>query len=156
MMEEIKFEPLKKEHKKIFLRLVNDPLVLNYITSYKNPYLPEHFDKFIKRIYSHKKPVEFTFAINFRKKFVGIIEIFKIKKTKAEIGFWIGSRYHNKGIGTKAINFIKQYALSLNISELCADTINDNKGAINILERNGFSKYKKISNISSVYRYKNS
>jgi len=153
-MEKIEFEPLKKKHKKRFLKLINDSLVLKYITSYENPYLPEHFDKFIKRIYSHKKPVEFTFAINFRKKFVGIIEIFKIKKRKAEIGFWIGSHYHNKGIGTKAINFIKKYASSLNISELYADTINGNKGAIKILERNGFSKHKKISNISSIYRCK--
>jgi RimJ/RimL family protein N-acetyltransferase len=152
-VEKIEFEPLKKKHKKRFLKLVNDPLVLKYITSYKKPYLPEHFDNFIKRIYSHKKPVEFTFAIIFRKRFVGIIEIFNIKKKKSEIGFWIGSGYHNKGIGTKAIRFIKEYASSLNLSELYADIMENNKAAVKILKRNGFSKYKKISNISTIYKY---
>ena len=151
-MRKIEFELLRKKHKKEFLKLVNDPLVLKYITSYKNPYLSEHFDKFIKRIYSHKKPIEFTFAIKFRNRFAGIVEIFKIKKRKAEIGFWIGSNYQNKGIGARAINFIKEYASSLNISRLYADTLNNNKGAIKILERNGFSKYKNVSNASSVYR----
>ena len=152
MIKKIEFEPLKKKHKKRFLKLVNDPLVLEYITSYKKPYLPEHFDEFIQRIYSNKKPAEFTFAINLRKRFAGIVEIFNIKKKKAEIGFWIGSNYHNKGIGTKAVKFIKEYASSLNLSELYADSMEKNKAAAKILKRNGFSEYKKISNISTVYR----
>ncbi len=73
-----------------------------------------------------QKPVT-TFAIEFDRKFCGIISLVKqndIYRKSAEIGYWLGEPYWNKGIITIAVKLITDYGLNqLNLIRIFAGVI---------------------------------
>ena len=61
------------------------------------------------------------------------------KSHSAEIGYWIGEAYWNKGIGTDALFQMTDYAFhKLNLKKLFAPVIEGNSASMRILEKCGY------------------
>jgi RimJ/RimL family protein N-acetyltransferase len=109
---------------------------------FPRPYTPEHAVEFIKSA-SGQNPL-MVFAIIHEEKFAGVIGLVPqadVHRFSAEIGFWIGEPYWNKGIATKAVKSIVDYAFNkISFNRLFAGVFEYNTASMKVLERAGFVK----------------
>ncbi len=105
------------------------------------PYTLKDAEYFIDLI-QDENPIN-NFAITFQYKFCGMIGVrpmTDVYRYSAEIGYWIGEPYWNKGIGTKAIGLCTQYAFDqLKMYRVFANVFEYNTTSIKVLEKNGFT-----------------
>jgi len=76
-----------------------------------------------------------------QKRLVGVVGLHDIEPTNrtAEIGYFIGPEYWNRGYGTEAVSLAVEYAFTwLNLRKLFARVYEPNRPSIAILESNGF------------------
>jgi [ribosomal protein S5]-alanine N-acetyltransferase len=86
---------------------------------------------------------------------IGLKNIDLINK-KANLGYWIGEEYWDRGIATECVGLIINYAFSsdLGLREVIAYVFPENKASIRVLEKNGMEKngevneYHEMSEIS--------
>ena len=116
-----------------------------------HPYTVENALNFIDSSQSDFKSLKaVNFAIQYKnneneniKGLVGIISLKNIEsdKKKANVGYWIGELYWNKGIATESVALIINYAFSvLGLEEIYAYVYSENKASIRVLEKNGMTK----------------
>ena len=73
-------------------------------------------------------------------KVIGLKSIDLVNR-KANLGYWIGEGYWNKGIATAAVQLVISYAFStLGLEEIYACVFLENKASIRVLEKNGMNK----------------
>lgn len=98
--------------------------------------------KGIKDIFSKKR--DYKFAIIYNEKFVGSIAIYKNDEKDYEIGYFILPKYRKKGIATKAIRKIVNYAFrKLKLKKIKAETDSTNLSSIKSLKNNEFKLTKR-------------
>ena len=106
------------------------------------PYSSEDADHFLN-IISKQDPVT-TFAIEYKELFCGVIGLFlqeDVYRKSAEIGYWLGEPFWNKGIMTKAVDLICHYGFeNLDIVRIHTGIFEYNKASMAVLEKNGFVK----------------
>lgn len=106
------------------------------------PYSSEDADHFLN-IISKQDPVT-TFAIEYKELFCGVIGLFlqeDVYRKSAEIGYWLGEPFWNKGIMTKAVDLICHYGFEhLDIVRIHTGIFEYNKTSMAVLEKNGFVK----------------
>lgn len=81
------------------------------------------------------------FAITQREdsQLVGAISLIDIQPTQAEVGYWIGVDYWNKGYGTEATRTITQFGFEeLKLKQLVAKHLTRNPASGKVLEKSGF------------------
>ncbi len=124
--------------------------ISKYLYEVPYPYKIDDALNFIKSscndFKSHKV---INFAIDYKNKSeysnllvgtIGIKDIDYINK-KANIGYWIGKKYQNKGIATECIKLVVDYAFGiLKLEEISAFVFPNNNSSIRVLEKNGFIK----------------
>lgn len=139
----IKLRKLETSDKSVIAKLLNNKKIWNNLTN-KIPYPyterdAEIFLKFIERDKHHK-----AFAIEFNREFCGIIGLIKqqdVREKSAEIGYWIGEPFWNKGITTEAVKLITEYGFSnLNIIRIYSTVFEYNIASMKVLEKNGYKK----------------
>ena len=85
---------------------------------------------------------QLTFAIEYQGKLCGVAGLLKhadIYKNTAEIGYWIGEPYWNKGIATRAVKLLTEYGLRhLNYARLQTGIFEHNKSSMKVLEKCGY------------------
>ena len=107
-----------------------------------------------------------TFAIDYKNKsqsfqllsgIIGIKDIDYVNK-KANIGYWIGKQYQDKGIVIECIKLVINYAFDmLELEEVSAYVFPDNNPSIRVLEKNGFVKTSEVNEYHPLsYRFRNS
>ncbi|WP_209319720.1 GNAT family N-acetyltransferase [Ancylomarina longa] len=75
-----------------------------------------------------------------------------VYRKSAELGYWLGEDYWNKGIMTKAVKQMVEYAfLNLNIVRLFAYVFEGNNASCRVLEKAGFI----LESIQKMAIYKN-
>ncbi|MCD6544132.1 MAG: GNAT family N-acetyltransferase [Flavobacteriaceae bacterium] len=119
----------------------NNPNIAKYLTDgFPYPYLKANGEKFIKYA-TADNPVH-IFAIDINGEAVGGIGIHPqtdIQKKNAELGYWLAEPFWGKGIMTKAIKQITDFAFStFEINRIFARPFGNNPGSQKILEKNGF------------------
>ncbi|MEK6943560.1 MAG: GNAT family protein [Nanoarchaeota archaeon] len=88
-----------------------------------------------------KNKKEINFAIDINGKVVGGIGFNHIECHKAEMGYWLGKKYWNKGIITKAVNLVTDYGLNnLKLIRIYATVFSFNKKSSRVLVKNGYKK----------------
>ena len=106
------------------------------------PYTTEDADHFLN-IISKQDPVT-TFAIEYKELFCGVIGLFLLEdvyRKSAEIGYWLGEPFWNKGIMTKAVDLICHYGFEqLDVVRIHTGIFEYNKASMTVLEKNGFVK----------------
>lgn len=123
------------------VKYANNPNIAKYLTDgFPYPYLKENGKKFIKYA-TADNPVH-IFAIDINGEAVGGIGIHPqtdIQKKNAELGYWLAEPFWGKGIMTKAIKQITDFAFStFEINRVFARPFGNNPGSQNILKKNGF------------------
>jgi len=59
----------------------------------------------------------------------------------AELGYWLGSNYWNRGIATQVVKTFTQSLFdNTDVARLFVSVVSDNKPSIRVLEKNGFTR----------------
>ncbi|MEP6749035.1 MAG: GNAT family protein [Bacteroidota bacterium] len=85
-----------------------------------------------------------VFGIEYEKNFCGIISLIAqpdVYMKSAEVGYWLGEPFWNKGIITTAVKMITDYGLNqLNFIRIFAGVFEYNIPSMRALEKNGYKK----------------
>src|ERR1700741_4978941 len=112
--EKIRLRPLKQEDQKILALLANNKNIADNLRDYfPFPYTERHADEFIHL--TEKLNSQTTFAIEFDGNFCGVIGLIPqqdVYRKTAEIGYWIGEPYWNKGIATVTVKLLTDYGFN--------------------------------------------
>ncbi len=123
------------------VNLANNKEVSRYLTdSFPYPYTQEDAIWWLKEGYSQNNMV--NFAITLENEIIGGIGITPNRGWRshlAEIGYWIGEPYWNKGYTTWALSEMTSYAFTgLKIKKLYAPVFEANIGSMRVLEKCGY------------------
>ena len=78
-------------------------------------------------------------AIDIYGSVIGAVALENIKKHKAELGYWLGKKYWNKGIMTEAIRIMTDIGFKkLKLARIYAYTFPKNTSSRKVLEKNGY------------------
>ena len=131
------------------------------------PYRIEDALNFIKSSYDNFKSYKaITFGIEYKNMLesklplvgtIGIKDIDYVNK-KANIGYWIGKQYQDKGMATECVKLVVNYAFDvLKLEQISAYVVHDNNPSTKVLEKNGFVKTRKVNEYHPLSnRYRNS
>lgn len=119
----------------------NNPRVAAFMTDqFPHPYTTEAAEQFINKTMQYN-PAQ-VFAITIDNKAIGGIGIYPqtdISRMNAEIGYWLGETFWNKGIITKCIPKIVEYGFStFDIDRIFARPFGTNIASQKALEKCGF------------------
>jgi ribosomal-protein-alanine N-acetyltransferase len=91
-----------------------------------------------------QEKLQMTFAIEFDGRFCGVISLVgkqDVYRKTAEIGYWIGEPFWNKGIATEAVKLITDYGLNqLDYIRIHTGVFEFNIASMKVLEKNGYNK----------------
>lgn len=120
----------------------NEKISRNLRDGFPNPYTLTDAENFLQS-FSNQDPVTF-FGIDFNGEYVGNISLVPgqdVYRKSAEIGYFIGEAYWNKGIVTTAVNLISEYGFAhLGIIRIQTGVFEYNEASIHVLEKCGFVK----------------
>ncbi|MCL4392935.1 GNAT family N-acetyltransferase [Patescibacteria group bacterium] len=85
-------------------------------------------------------------ALNQKNEFIGFAVLLKTKQKESEIDIYIHRNYRNKGIGQIILKTIIEYTKYINVDTIHLKVRKNNKKAINLYQKIGFSQTKQIKN----------
>lgn len=107
-----------------------------------HPYTLDDAFFFINLIKDEQPQV--SFAIEYDGAFCGMIGLIPQKdvyRLTAEIGYWLGEPFWNKGIITKAVALVTNYGFNvLGLIRIYTGIFEYNTGSMKVLEKNGYKK----------------
>lgn len=115
---------------------------------FPHPYTEKDAKEFIELCNSEKPKV--TFAIDLGKELVGVtgLELQKdVYRKSAEIGYWVGEAYRNKGVATEAVKLMVNYGFEkLNLNRIYSGVFEYNRASQKVLLKCGFTYEGKFTN----------
>ncbi|HNY08100.1 MAG TPA: GNAT family protein [Bacteroidales bacterium] len=140
----------------------NEKISQNLRDGFPHPYTLNDARTFIKNC-MNQNPIT-TFAIEYNGEHVGNVGLMPgqdVYRKSAEIGYFIGEPYWNKGIATIAINLITEYGFKdLGLVRIHAGVFEYNNASMHVLEKCGYERdaiFKKAivkkNSIWDEYRY---
>jgi RimJ/RimL family protein N-acetyltransferase len=139
----VTLRPFRPEDKERLAELANNEKVaVNLRDGFPHPYTLADAEKFLEIAIS-KKPMQ-MFAIEFEGEYVGNIGVHlksDVYRSGAEIGYFLGEPYWNKGIMSRAVNLVCDYGFrELNIIRIDTGVFEFNPTSMRVLEKCGFVK----------------
>lgn len=139
----VKIRPLKEKDAEPMAQLANNINISeNLRDGFPHPYTLENAKSFIALFKDHNET--FIFAIEYNGEYVGNIGLVSetdVYRKSAELGYFIGEPYWNKGITTKAINLICEFGFQkLDIVRIHCGVFEYNLASQRVLEKCGFQK----------------
>lgn len=124
-------------------QLANNIKIYNNVRdAFGHPYTEQNAADFIEN-QAHSNS-EIVFVIEGNGHFCGLCGLIlqeDVYRKSAEIGYWLGEPYWGKGMATKAIALLVDYAFSeVQLNRLFASVFEYNKASMRVLEKNGFQK----------------
>lgn len=120
----------------------NKKISQNLRDGFPHPYTLSDAESFIKKCLEQKTIT--TFAIEYKGEYVGNIGLMigqDVYRKSAEIGYFIGEEYWNKGITTKAVNLITEFGFKeLELIRIHTGIFEFNTSSMRVLEKCGFTK----------------
>ncbi|MGB8359643.1 MAG: GNAT family N-acetyltransferase [Bacteroidales bacterium] len=120
----------------------NEKISINLRDAFPHPYTLADAEEFINMCL-RQKPLQ-VFAIEYDGKYVGNIGLHKqsdVYSKSAELGYFIGEPYWNKGITTRAVNLICEYGFKeLDIVRIYSGIFEYNPASQRVLEKCRFEK----------------
>lgn len=137
----IQLRTLRIDDAEAFAAHANDPEIANNLTNgFPHPYTIDHAKKFIELAASHEP--QQIFAITYNDEVVGAIGIHPqhdIHCKNAELGYWLAKSHWGKGIVSKVIPEVVQYAFHhFDIERVYARPFGSNIASQRVLEKSGF------------------
>jgi RimJ/RimL family protein N-acetyltransferase len=139
--DDIKLRQFKISDSTRMVELANNKNISrNLRDGFPHPYTLEHAREFIARCMALQPPT--LFAIEYKGEYVGNIGLVKgndVYRKSAEVGYFIGEQYWNKGIATVALNLACEYGFSkLDVVRIHAGVYEHNLASQRVLEKAGF------------------
>ncbi len=141
--KEIILRKLLKSDAQRLQMLANDKGVSdNLRDGFPNPYTMKDALDFIEK--SSQPALNNLFAIEYKGEYVGNIALIiesDVYRKSAEIGYFIGRPYWNKGIATKSVELITNYGFeTLGLARIHTGIFEYNLASMRVLEKNGYIK----------------
>ena len=138
----ISLRALKKSDAAQIAALANDPVIGSTLRDiFPYPYTIEDAHRFID--FTSINNAFHCWGICTNKTLAGVISIIRqddVYRHSGEIGFWLGTNYHNQGIMTEAVNLACQHAFAkLKFIRIFACVFENNEASKRVLIKNGFS-----------------
>ena len=134
--------PFRKGDEKSLQRNINDKYIYRYTSRIPYPYTMSDAKKWVKKCINNdknNKKTSINFAIDINGEIIGGIGFDSIEKHKAEIGYWLGKKYWNKGIITESVRLITKLGFDkLKLRRITAHVFPKNKASARILENNDY------------------
>jgi [ribosomal protein S5]-alanine N-acetyltransferase len=131
---------LKKDKRSLVKNANNKNVWINLKDIFPHPYTSAEADIWFDIV--KKLPVNTSFAIDYEGKAVGGIGIHLLEdvhKHSAEIGYWLGEDYWNRGITTEAVRRITSFAFdNFDINRIFARVFEWNQSSAKVLEKNNY------------------
>ncbi len=139
----IKLRPFRLTDAQRIVELAdNEKISRNLRDGFPNPYTLSDAKNFLAK-FTNQDPVTF-FAIEYNGKHVGNISLLPgqdIYRKSAEIGYFIGEPYWNKGIVSTAVTLITEYGFNhLGLIRIHTGVFEYNIASQRVLEKCGFAK----------------
>lgn len=139
----IKLRPLRQtDAKRMAQHANNEKISCNLRDGFPHPYTMADAESFLSK-FSNQDPTYF-FAIEYMGEYAGNISLVPcqdVYRQSAEIGFFIGEPYWNKGIVTEAVTMITEYGFKeLGIVRIHTGIFEYNAASMRVLEKCGFTK----------------
>ena len=139
----IVLRPLRLSDAKRLAELANNEKIsCNLRDGFPHPYTLADAENFLEK-FTNQDPVTF-FGIDYDGEYVGNISLVPgqdVYRKSAEIGYFIGEPYWNKGIVTTAVNLITEYGFNhLDIIRIHTGVFEYNEASMHVLEKCGFVK----------------
>jgi len=119
----------------------NRNIWLNVRDAFPFPYLPSDAKSWIRL--AATDALNHVFAIDVDGFAVGAIGVRPgedVHRLSAEIGYWLGEEYWNRGIATEAVKSVTQYAFdSLGMARVHAEVFEWNLASMRVLEKAGYA-----------------
>ena len=140
---DVSLRPFHKGDKYRMAELANNKKIsINLRDGFPHPYTLTDAENFIQKAMV-QQPVS-TFAVKFKDAYVGNIGLHResdVYRKSAEIGYFLGEPYWNKGIMTKAVKLIYNYGFNeLELSRIHTGVFDYNIASQRVLEKCGFKK----------------
>ena len=137
----IKLRMLKMTDKQQLATLLNNKKIWDNMRDIiPFPYTEKDAEAFIEIVKGDAQ--QQVFAIEFNSEFCGIISLILQKDIyikSAEIGYWIGEPFWNRGITSKAVALMTQLGFEkYNINRIFAGVFEYNIASTRVLEKNGY------------------
>lgn len=120
----------------------NEKVSMNLRDAFPNPYTEEDARKFLNMV--EQQEPRTIFAIEFQGQYAGNISVTPgtdVYRKSAEIGYFIGEPFWNKGIMTRAVRLITQYGFEhFDIVRIHTGVFAYNLASQRVLEKCGFVK----------------
>ena len=136
----ITLEKISIKHKASLVRLLNNVNVEKWLLQIPSPYTTEDADIWInKNINEKDNGTDFCYAIENNGELTGGIGLHKKYEHSAEVGYWIGEEYWNRGFGKQALNKILDFGFNkLNLQRIHAHVFEENIASEKLLLKCGF------------------
>lgn len=135
MLELMNIGPQYREQ---MTEMLNDEEVSRWLLTVPFPYTIKDADEYIASCAETNKS-SFPFAIEIDGKYVGGIGLRMKNQHSAELGYWIGRKYWNKGYATSAISSIVEFGFNdLGLARIFAETFEGNTASERVLQKCGF------------------
>jgi RimJ/RimL family protein N-acetyltransferase len=137
----ISISPLHYADKERLAKLANNKKIwMNVRDMFPHPYTVSDAERFIES--TTQQDPQSTFAIRYNLKLSGVIGLVlqeDVYRFSAELGYWIGEPFWNKGIATHAVQLMVQYAFEeLKLLKVFAGVFEGNEASKRVLEKCGF------------------
>ncbi|MBO8182768.1 MAG: GNAT family N-acetyltransferase [Archaeoglobus sp.] len=123
---------------------IRDEEVVRWLLRILDPYSFNDALKFIRRTqYRIRKNKGYAFGIVLKEtgRVVGVVDLFNIdwENRNAEMGYWLGRRYWNRGLMTEAVKLALKFAFQdLKLHRVSATIFEGNLASRRVLEKAGF------------------
>jgi RimJ/RimL family protein N-acetyltransferase len=135
-------ELMDSDLEKLTIYADNEKVSINLRDGFPKPYTIDSAKSF-KKMVDSQSPKTF-FAIEYQNDYAGNISLSlgtDVYRKSAEIGYFIGEPFWNKGIVTKAVNLISEWGFSqLDIVRIYTGVFEYNHASQRVLEKCGFVK----------------
>lgn len=155
---QITLRKLKRSDAADMQRVINHKDIAKWTILIPHPYTLAEARKFIAkciRHYSKKTAYPLAISSNETGKVIGLIGLndINVGNKRAELGYWLGKRYWNRGITTEAIGLICKFAFEkLRLHKVFAVTFERNAASHKVLQKNGFKLEGKLREDYYLYR----
>jgi len=141
--DKVILRPLTDNDNDQLARLANNKKIWDNLRDLMpHPYTTDNAIFFINLV--KQEDPQMTFAIEYKGQFCGVIGLTSqqdVYKKTAEIGYWIGEPFWNKGIATEAVKLITDYGLNqLDLLRIHTGIFEYNLSSMKVLEKCGYKK----------------
>ncbi len=134
--------PFKKGDEKSLLENINNKKIYRNTLNIPYPYTSKDAKEWIaKNLKEAKKKIStrIKFVIDIGGGVAGSIGLVKTREHKAEIGYWLGEKYWNKGIMTEAVKLVTRFGFKkMKLKRIYAYVYPFNKASMRVLEKTNY------------------